>query len=175
MKPSLSLIAYTRYPDMWGIQNTLSLSNNPEKTASRQLSLFKIILLTVCGCFCSLEVIIVSQRFYLRYPDMWVQYILSCSNTHEKVSHDFHFFENPPFDNFCLLCLTFLMAPMKYLLYLIVSMRYPDMQGVQNTLSLSKPLEKVYLLWKSPFWPILMIWAVPDGSLEVLIVSDWFH
>ena len=113
MKPLLSLIAFTRYRVMWGIHNTLSLFHNPEKTASRQLSVFKITLLTVCGCFSSFEVTIVSQRFYLRYHDMWgVQYTLSCSNTLEKVSHDFHFFEYPPFDHFVLLwlCFTFLMA-----------------------------------------------------------------
>ena len=133
LKSSLSLIGSIGYPDMWGVQNNLSLSNNYEKSVSRLPLLWKSPFVTFLALF-------------------------------------------GPF-------LTFLKAPLKSklsLIGLIRSKRHPDMSRIQNTLSLSKNLEKSASRLPSSlkitlftFWPFLgrfWLWLRYFLSLHCL----WF-
>ena len=68
VKSSLSLIGFNRYPDMWEVQTTSSLSHNLEKTPLKSS-------LSLIG--------------FIRYPDMWeVQTTLGLSQNLKKVRQD---------------------------------------------------------------------------------------
>ena len=44
-----------------------------------------------------------------------------------------------------------------------------------SPITLKKVRQDCCLLWKSPIWLFWALLDVPDGSLEVFMVSDWFH
>ena len=60
-----------------------------------------------------------------------------------------------------------------------VFLGYHDMLGLHTTLNLCHHHKKVpkdsRLLKKITFWLFLAVLDDPDGSFEVLIISDWFH
>ena len=90
------------------------------------------------------------------------------------------FFENHPFGRYWPFWI-FRTGPLKSSLFLVGSIGYPDMWGVQNNLSVSHNYEKVWQDYHSfenhpftflaLFGPFLIFMK---GSFAIIIVSDWF-
>ena len=120
-------------------------------------------------------------RFKGTWPDMWgIQNTSSLSHNHEKnCVKTSIFFENHPFWPFW----TFLTAQFKSFFVSDWFHKLPcRVRSPEQLKSLPKPLKKCVKAAVSfenhPFYlfgPFLFFFDIPDGSFEILNVSDWFH